>query len=77
MVKSTHRAPRRITKTQVQAVIRYIILIVVGFILIYPLLWMIGSSFKHNIDIFGNLRILPPAGRWTFEHFPNAWQLTT
>ncbi|MCL2188119.1 MAG: carbohydrate ABC transporter permease [Defluviitaleaceae bacterium] len=67
---------RYLTRTNINATIRYVILIAVGFILAYPLFWMIGSSFKHNIDIFGNMAILPPAGRWTFEHFPAAWQLT-
>ena len=57
-------------------IMRYVILIAVGFILAYPLLWMIGSSFKENADIFGNLNIFPPAGRATFDHFPNAWQLS-
>jgi len=74
-VKTTQKRGR-LTKTNINAFIRYVILIAVGLVLIYPLLWMIGSSFKHNIDIFGNLNILPPPGRWTFEHFPNAWQLT-
>ena len=60
-----------------QSIIRYTILIAVGIILIYPLLWMIGSSFKYNQDIFGSLAILPPAGRWRFDHFGAAWQLST
>ena len=64
------------TKARINAGIRYIVLIAVGILLIYPLIWMIGSSFKHNIDIFGNLAILPPRGNATFEHFPNAWQLS-
>jgi oligogalacturonide transport system permease protein len=57
--------------------VRYSVLVIVGAILIYPLFWMIGSSFKTNYDIFGNLNILPPPGRWVFTHFGNAWQITT
>ncbi|MCL2840352.1 MAG: carbohydrate ABC transporter permease [Defluviitaleaceae bacterium] len=64
-------------KAQINATLRYIILIAVGLILIYPLLWMIGSSFKENEHIFGSLAILPPAGYWRFDHFSNAWQLST
>jgi oligogalacturonide transport system permease protein len=37
---------------------------------------MIGSSFKENIDIFGNINVLPPPGRATFDNFPIAWQIT-
>ncbi|MCL2216604.1 MAG: carbohydrate ABC transporter permease [Defluviitaleaceae bacterium] len=59
-------------------VVRYAILILVGVILIYPLVWMVGSTFKENIDIMtGGLRILPPEGRWRFDAFESAWQLST
>ena len=64
-------------KAKINAVMRYIILIAVGLLLIYPLLWMLGSSFKYNDDIFGNLSILPPAGYWRFDHFSSAWQLSS
>ena len=65
------------TKTNINAIARYVILIAVGLVLIYPLLWMVGSSFKYNQDIFGGLAILPPEGRWRFDHFSTAWQLSS
>lgn len=58
---------------RINAVIRYTLLVVVGLILIYPLFWMIGSSFKENIDIFGTMSIIPPAGRAVFTNFRDAW----
>ena len=33
-------------------ILRYIVLIVVGVIMIYPLVWMVGASFKTNSAIF-------------------------
>ena len=33
------------TKKTVDAAVKYIILIVVGLLMIYPLLWLIGASF--------------------------------
>ena len=63
-------------KAKISAVIRYSILILIGFILIYPILWMIGGAFKTNADIFGNFNILPPLDNIVLEHFPNAWQLS-
>jgi len=67
----------KMTKTNINAIARYVILIAVGLVLIYPLLWMVGSSFKYNQDIFGGLAILPPEGRWRFDHFSTAWQLSS
>lgn len=57
------------------AAIRYALLIAIGILLVYPLFWMVGSSFKQNIDIFGTLAILPPSGRGTLENFQDAWQI--
>jgi oligogalacturonide transport system permease protein len=57
---------------------RYTILVAVGLVLIFPLMWMMGSSFKENADIVGGgLSILPPQGRWRFDHFSTAWQLSS
>lgn len=64
-------------KISISAVIRYVVLIAVGLILIYPLIWMIGSAFKENIDIFGNMNILPPLDRINTQNFKDAWQLTS
>lgn len=64
-------------KFSLNACFRYLVLILVGFFLIYPLLWIVGSSFKDNIDIFGTLSILPSKGRGTTQNFLDAWQLTS
>lgn len=38
---------------------RYFILIAVGLIMVYPLLWMIGATFKDNIEIFSGIGLIP------------------
>lgn len=40
------------TKRQISTAIRYTMLIVVGFIMVYPLIWMVGATFKTNSEIF-------------------------
>ncbi|MFV0361703.1 MAG: carbohydrate ABC transporter permease [Suipraeoptans sp.] len=57
----------------INSIVRYTLLIVVGIILIYPLIWMIGSSFKENIDIFGTFNPIPSSGTGTIENIKNAW----
>lgn len=39
--------------------IRYIILILIGIIMIYPLLWMVGATFKSNAEIFSGIGLIP------------------
>jgi len=58
------------TKRTIQIVIRYTVLIAVGIFMIYPLLWMVGATFKPNNEIFSGLNILPKKA--TFEGYINA-----
>lgn len=58
------------TKRTIQNVIRYTVLTAVGIFMIYPLLWMIGATFKPNNEIFSGLNILPKKA--TFEGYLNA-----
>jgi oligogalacturonide transport system permease protein len=42
----------RETKRKVSTAIRYTLLILVGFIMVYPLIWMVGATFKTNSEIY-------------------------
>lgn len=42
-----------------RAVVKHVLLILAAFGMLYPLLWMISSSFKPESEIFGNLSLLP------------------
>lgn len=47
------------TKRHVQTFLRYLVLIVVGLVMVYPLLWMIGATFKDNSEIFSGIGLIP------------------
>ncbi|MFV0412120.1 MAG: carbohydrate ABC transporter permease [Oscillospiraceae bacterium] len=38
---------------------KYFVLIAVGVIMVYPLLWMISATFKTNNDIFSGIGLIP------------------
>ena len=38
---------------------QYFVLILVGVIMIYPLVWMVGATFKSNAEIFAGIGFLP------------------
>lgn len=38
---------------------QYLVLIVVGIIMVYPLLWMISATFKPNSEIFTSIGLIP------------------
>lgn len=55
--------------------IRYTILIGVGFLMLYPLLWMIGGSFKPNHEIFGSIGFIPSEP--TLDGIRDGWHTST
>jgi raffinose/stachyose/melibiose transport system permease protein len=76
-ITSDRSAPRRSTPTTVrpnrsglsagQVVSRLLIWVVLGalaVVVIYPLLWMVFSSFKDNSEVFGRPWGLPSQLRW-------------
>jgi len=49
----------------------YAFLIILGFIMTYPLLWLFVSSFKTNQDIFGSSRLF--ADTYVFDSYKLGW----
>ncbi len=54
---------------------RYAILTAVGFLMLYPLFWMVGSSFKNNHDIFSSIGFIPQHA--TMDGFRHGWKTST
>lgn len=44
---------------RLDTVFRYAILLFVGIIMVYPLLWMVGASFMTNSQIFSSVGFIP------------------
>jgi multiple sugar transport system permease protein len=43
-----------------------------GFFMIYPILWMVSSSFKGNNEIFGNASLIPK--NILYENYIRGWR---
>ena len=39
--------------------VRYFVLVLVGLFMVYPLIWMVGATFKTNSEIFTTLNPIP------------------
>lgn len=53
--------------------IYHFVVLVVGFAMIYPVLWMISGSLKNNAEILnGSLNLIPPHWRW--DNFTRGWK---
>ncbi|OGX68570.1 MAG: sugar ABC transporter permease [Paenibacillus sp. RIFOXYA1_FULL_44_5] len=51
---------------------RHLVIIAVGFIMIYPILWLISSSFKPNQLIFSQTNLWPK--EVTLQNYVKGWQ---
>ena len=60
-------------KRAVKAVIYHILVFAVGLVMIYPLIWMVMSSFKPTNAIFQTAGSLIPE-TFTFENYINGWK---
>lgn len=49
------------SRKQIATFFKYFVLIAVGFVMVYPLLWMFSSTFKSNGEIFSGIGLIPKA----------------
>ena len=59
-------------KRKISTVIRYTLLIAVGVIMVYPLIWMVGATFKTNSEIFTSAWFWPKNP--VFDGYENAFK---
>jgi len=52
----------------------YLFLTVLGFVLIYPLMWIFSASFKPNNEIFANINLIP--SKLVLDSYSTGWQGT-
>jgi len=51
----------------------HIVILFIGILMIYPVLWMITGSLKNNTEILnGGLNLIPP--NWRFDNYLNGWK---
>ncbi|WP_445678948.1 carbohydrate ABC transporter permease [Radicibacter daui] len=68
-------ALRRARREMLSTLVRYGLLAIVGLVMLYPLIWLIGASFKTNQEIFTGAGFLPHAP--TAEGYIKGWQTST
>lgn len=53
-------------------ILSYLVIIVIGCVLLFPIVWMISAAFKTNDEIFGSIKLLPAS--FSFENFILGWK---
>ena len=60
-------------RLKITTVMYHALMLLLSFIMVYPLLWMLASSFKPNSEIFTNVRSLIP-NHFTLDNYTNGWR---
>ncbi|MDA0856727.1 MAG: carbohydrate ABC transporter permease, partial [Proteobacteria bacterium] len=53
-------------------ILKHLFLGIASLIMLYPLLWMLSSSFKPENIIFNDLSLWP--SQFTFDNYPSGWK---
>lgn len=76
---SNAEAEKTRRRERISAILRYVVLLTVGLIMLYPLFWLIGASFKSNREIFTTIWFLPRdlTQLLDFKAYINGWMTRT
>lgn len=66
---------RRRRRERLNKLMRYALLVGFGLIMIYPLIWLVGASFKSNNEIFSSPWFWPQEP--TLDGYVEGWQTST
>ncbi len=69
------QAARRAKLRFLSTGVRYALLFGVGLVMLYPLIWLVGASFKTNAEIFSGAGFIPRNP--TLEGYIKGWQTST
>ncbi len=53
-------------------VLTYLVIILIGCVLLFPIAWMISAAFKTNDEIFGSIALMPKS--FSFQNFIDGWK---
>ena len=55
--------------------LRYLALCAVSLLMLYPLIWLVGATFKSNAEIFTEIGFWP--SRFEFDAYIKGWNTST
>jgi len=62
---------KRRRKAFIKSAVKNILFTAIGFVLIYPMIWMFFAAFKSNHEIFASIKLLPI--EWIWDNFSKGW----
>lgn len=69
--RSSEAYQEEITGTPGSRFLRHVVLIGLGIVMLYPLMWMVSASFKPSSDVFNDTGLIPST--WDFTNYSSGW----
>ena len=70
-----HEAAVSQRRERLNALMRYVVLGLVGLVMLYPMIWLVGASFKTNTEIFTEMGFWPSS--FDFTAYVKGWKTST
>ena len=72
---ATAYAARTLRRERLVLTLRYVALTTVGLVMLYPILWLVGASFKTNAEIFTEIGLWP--SQFDFSSYVKGWKTSS
>ena len=66
-------AKRKLKKRNDVSPVVYVLVLVFGIAMLFPLVWMFLATFKTNEEIFGSMNLLPSS--WSLQPYIDGWNV--
>lgn len=74
-IKNNPEYRRRRRRRRINLTIRYVILVFFAIVMLYPIFWLIGSTFKTNSEIWTEIKFWP--NKIDFTAYVEGWKTKT
>lgn len=74
-VASDAQAKRTLRGERISAILRYVALTVMGLVMLYPMIWLVGASFKTNAEVFTEIGFWP--SHFDFGAYAKGWKTSS
>lgn len=75
MIVSDAHALKQLRLEKYSAFVRYTVLLLMGLVMLYPMIWLVGASFKSNAEVFTEIGFWP--SRFDFSAYAKGWKTSS
>nr|WP_315849384.1 carbohydrate ABC transporter permease [uncultured Rhodoferax sp.] len=75
MTVSDAHALKQLRLEKFSALVRYTVLLLMGLVMLYPMIWLVGASFKSNAEVFTEIGFWP--SRFDFGAYVKGWKTSS